>query len=799
MIQLANKLDFWHLEDDATMIYKNGDMGGGFKLEGRDIACKSNSDINALTQNLENLLISLPDGTRVQFFYSLNSQIKEQLSAHKDAQKNNNEFYAPLLKSRIEYLKKREENLDFFTPSIYLFIRYTPAGVKEEGVFKSKKKFESISKEIFESRCEEFNRVLSQVYSALGTLGLSPKKVLKDEWTDLLYKHFNFDRSKKFKTPKIENEELFPKSFVESINLTDIDFCRDYIKIGNLYFKVISLANLPEGLTHAGMIHALTNLPFHFWMSQSVQVLDQPKELEKLQLSRRLASSMANSQKNLADLESESQLNHIEDLLRELIEGSEKVLSFDTSIIIWASSLGELEEKSDEVLKAYRKLNSSEGVIETYASLEGFLKSTPGMCSLFRSKKIKSSNASCLLPIFANEKGSQRAVCLVPNRSMGLYSLDPFCKSMPNWNGLIFGGSGAGKSFSIANLMMMFYGSHPTPKIIWIDNGASSKRLLDVLDGEFIDLNIDSKISLNMFDLAEGQRVPPPAKVKLILAVLESILIDSDQKSLPKRDKSLLEEAIFRVYENNFPKTPKLSDLKDLLEQHNVKSMNNYAQILYSWTKDTPYGRIIDRETNIKLNKDLVTIETKGLDDYADLQNVLLLLFTDFIKTEASKDISRPTLLIIDEAWKLFQTKSGLDFTIEAYRTFRKFNSGIWAISQNYKDFLSDSQIASSILPNTTSLFILRQRKIDWEDFQKTFDFNDAQVRAIKGLEIKKGEYSELYYMQDEKEVVLRMIPDPLTYWICTSDGNDKARIEQKLKEKPKLKLIDALIELSKE
>ena len=152
------------------------------------------------------------------------------------------------------------------------------------------------------------------------------------------------------------------------------------------------------------------------------------------------------------------------------------------------------------------------------------------------------------------------------------------------------------------------------------------------------------------------------------------------------------------------------------------------------WTGKRAYGRLLDGQTNIDLDRDLIGIETKGLNGYPDLQNVMLLAFTDFIKSKASEDSGRPTLLILDEAWKLLETPSGRDFTIEAYRTFRKYGSGILCILQNYKDFLADGAVADTLFPNTASVFVLKQTKIDWADFQKRL-FN-----VIMGLDLKMGE-----------------------------------------------------------
>ena len=453
----------------------------------------------------------------------------------------------------------------------------------------------------------------------------------------------------------------------------------------------------------------------------------------------------------------------------------------------------ELIEKSDEVLGAFKYMNQSEGVVETLPGFEAFCKTFPGSALGLRPKNVKSSNATHLMPLYSYWRGHNQPVCLFPNREGVLFSIDPFAKELPNWNALIFGGSGAGKSFTISQMMLQFCSQTPRPKIIWIDNGASSQRLLEVQGGEFIDLNIDSKIRLNMFDLSSGQKTPTTSKVKLILAVLESILKDEEKKGLPKREKALLEEAIFKTYEIVQGRVPILSDLRKILVEHSIPEMKHFAQILYSWTGNTAYGRMLDGPSNVKLNRDLITIEIKGLDIYPDLQNVFLLLFTDFIRNEAARDLSTPYLLIIDEAWKLFETPSGLNFALEAYRTFRKFNGGIWCISQNYKDFLSNQEIKNAIFPNTTSVFILRQRKIDWKDFQKALDFNDDEVEVIKSLTIEKGQFSEFFFMQDENKAIIRLTPDPLSYWICTTDGFDKTVIQKMERKHPTLTKLEIL------
>ncbi|MDE3270391.1 MAG: ATP-binding protein, partial [Pseudomonadota bacterium] len=376
----------------------------------------------------------------------------------------------------------------------------------------------------------------------------------------------------------------------------------------------------------------------------------------------------------------------------------------------------------------------------------------------------------------------------------------PYAEHLPAWNGIVFGSSGSGKSYAVVQLMAMFYGKvnrGNRPRIVWIDNGASSKRLVEVLDGEFLDLNLNSGICLNMFDLQKGETTPTPSRIRTVLAVLEMILKDEDKQALGKREKALLEEQVHRIYTNAKGKIPTLSDLKALLESHEDKQLRKFGEVLYSWTGTSAYGQLLDGQTNVELSKDLVSIEVQQLSNYADLKDVLLLLLTSHIQDVASSDIEREYLLIIDEAERLFQSELARQVVITCYRTWRKFKSGIWCLSQNYRDFMADKALRDALMTNTTSVIILRQSKVDWHDFQKTFDFNATQVECIKSLTIKKGEYSEFYYLQDEREAILRLIPEPLSHWIATSDANDKALIAETERKNPSMSKLEVLERLA--
>ncbi len=796
MRSLASELEFWHFDEDL-MVFKDGSLGAGFKLAGFDITCATEQAINQMNRGLENLLISADEGMRLQVFYKLTPNVTDLIDQHQKLSGSVTGNYQRIAAARVRFYLQNQTDKKYFVPNIFFFIRSRPYALKKQSLFASDKQFQRISREEFARRKERFLRSVKGIESGLASAALAPSRLKHEEWFNLIFEYLNLDRTERIGASCYKEPQSFLNPSVsEQLTLTDFIWDKDAITLGTYMFRTITLATLPEGQTYAAMANMFAAVPFHFWLSQSVHLLDQAKARSSLEMKRRIAHSMASGSKNVSDLDSENKLGQIEGLLENLLEGSEKLVSSDFNVIIWGRTKSELDDKTDEILKTFRTLNQAEGLQETLAGKEAFFKSIPGACLGMRHKKMKSSNAVHLMPVFASWAGNPKPVCLLPTRDGRLFSLDPYADHLPAWNGIVFGSSGSGKSYTIVQLMAMFYGKvskENRPRIVWIDNGASSKRLVEILDGEFLDLDLNSGLCLNMFDLKEGEITPSPERIRTVLAVLEMILKDEDKKALGKREKALLEEQVHKVYEDASGKIPTLSDLKELLDKHKDAQIRKFGEILYSWTGTSAYGQMLDGQTNVKLSKDLVSIEVQHLSNYSDLKDVLLLLLTSYIQDVASSDIGREYLLIIDEAERLFQSELARQVVITCYRTWRKFKSGIWCLSQNYKDFMADKALRDALMTNTTSVIILRQSKIDWSDFKKTFDFNDTQVERIKNLTIKKGEYSEFYYLQDENEAILRLVPEPLSHWFSTSDANDKTMIASTEKQNPSMSKLDVL------
>lgn len=455
---LSDFLDFWHFYDDY-MVFGDGSLGFGFKLKGKDISCETVTEINIFNQKLEDMISSVDEGLNLQAFYRLSSHVDHVLESHKKLSESYpNGLYDPVLKSRYEFFKANQGDGHYFKPEIYLFLRSKPLQYKKRAFWSAEKKFSQASEEEFKKHFKSFEKSVNQISGSLVSLGLLDHELNENQWAKLIYEHFNLSRSEKIVMPETSKPQfLKSNSLVSQLLLTDMKLFKDSLEVGKYRFKAISVKTLPEE-THAGLIDNLLKLSFHCWISQTMKMCDQASEKKRLSVKRRLNHSMASGSSNVSDLESESNLTQIEELLNELMETNQKVVESDLNIIIWGESERELEEKEDEILRTLKRLNGAEGIVETYANFDAFMKLAPGVCKMNRAKKMKSTNFAHLLPVYSYWEGNKSPVCLLPNRDNVLVSVDPFAPELPNWNGFIIGSSGSGKSFTLNSLILMFIG-----------------------------------------------------------------------------------------------------------------------------------------------------------------------------------------------------------------------------------------------------------------------------------------------------------------------------------------------------
>jgi len=800
---LSHELPYWDFfsEPFSHTVLIDGSLVSGLKVSLIDIECLSDSEVNQLTHGLRAALDSVTEGTTLQFVLGVGSDFSDLIEKHKKSQTNEAH---PLIKS---IAKHREYSLvaainekELYRPELCIYIRTEMVGQKKSSFWKRKSDFSDKAGVAYQETLEALSQNVDTLVSALESLGLFSKSLPREELISNVYRFFNPKRADSEPTPQIvtpagpdlapqvldEADWLALQSPREQLIFGDLVLSYDQFTLDGHSHRLVTLKTLPE-ITFAGQLSRFLRLPFHYTLTLSLEVPPQASEMAKLQQKRKMAHSMALTQGNKAsDLESETKLSSTEELIRELLATGQRIYAVQMSILLRAPATTDGNKKLNrevrEVLARFRSLQGSEGLEETVGSwkiLKGTFPAAP--INLERARKMKTHNLADFLPIYGPRVGDSDPAVIFRNRLNGLVSFNPFDPGLPNYNALVTGSSGAGKSF--LNNCILLQELARGLRVFIIDIGGSYKKLTEALEGQYLEINLTDNYKLNPFDLVNPKEEPSNQKIKSLLAIIECMVAENDKAKLAKLDRALLERAIIELYRSRRPKgeIPTLTDLAKYLSVFEEDSMRAISKMLYLWTGERPYGRLLDGQGGLRTDAKICTFDLKGLSSHPDLQSVMILILTDFILSQVEGDKVNRKRIILDEAWELLKSEAAAGFMEYCARTLRKTGSGITFITQGVEEIVA-SPIGAAILNNTATKFVMLQRG-DSEILAQTLKLNEQELNLVHSLQQRKGEFSEGFMIEGDHRQVVRIYPSPIEYWLSTSDAQDNNLIAELRKQ----------------
>lgn len=785
---LADKLQVWGFEKDF-IVFTDGSLGFGMELSPLDVSCWKDDAVNSLAERTAQFLNGIPSHTDIQFIQEIVSGNAETAAAHEALAVAEASDAARLIaKARADRVRDLDAQGLIPRHRLKVFVRrpFAKALIGKQGLFSKGKLFPAITEEQLSREVAATRHHLADLQATLGSLGLAANLIPSDEVMHLIYGQWNPRR-----TVGLGNYD--PEDIRSTVLFTDALAYEKGFSLSDMHYRVLSLKQLPDQ-TFASMAATLRELPFDSRLLLTIHVPDQQKELENLQTQRRLAYAMARGKKTgVADLESEAKFQDIETLLAELIAQGERVFQVSLNIILRSNSQEELEGQISTTLSKVRELAGAEAMEESLAAFDIFAEiAIPNARAKERVKRVKTSTLADLLPIYGPWSGHERPSILLRSRMGSLVRFDPFSQDLTNYNHVVSGGSGSGKSFLTNILLLQML--KEAPKIFVVDIGGSYKKLCDNLAGQYIPLTVGAGMSVNPFDLLPGETVPSPQKIKFLTGLIELMTKEEDETRLPRLERAEIEEAIQKTYEAGTP--PRLSKLRDILLAHSDVTIRRYGRILTPWCGNTPFGQFVDRDTTIEFHKPVVAFDLKGMETYPDLQSVCLFIITDFIWREVQKDRARKKFLVFDECWKLLENEAGATFIAEVFRTFRKYYASAIAISQNMDDF-AKSKVAGAILSNSSMKWCLTQKGADQARLKEVLQLNDNEMALVASLHQERGLYSEAFLMAQDSRAVVAIDSTPLEYWIATTDPRDLAAIEAEAAGSPSQDSLSILTTLA--
>lgn len=794
---LSEELPYWEFFSEPLphAVLTNGHLVRGASVSLRDIECLDDSEVNSFTDTLRAALNSLAEGVRVQFCLSVDSDFSESISGHRGLKASElPRIVAAISKQRIDELENAQDSGELYRPKLVVFLQLPMLTPKRQGFFKRAEEFESVTEDVYSESLEALNENFESLISGLRGCGLECTPLSDAEFKTYIYHFLNPARKSHSPTPLVvtpkdydlpekvvsESPWLAAQSPREQLAFGDLSIQVNQFVLDGYGHRVISLKTLPE-TTAAGQLSSFLRLPFHYSLTLSFEVPPQTAEMAKLQQRRKMAHSLATTHgANASDLESESKLSATEELIRELLNSGQRIFATQITVLLKAPANGDgartLNRQAREVLSRFRMLQGAEGLEETVGAWKVQKTTLPGaVLSLERGRKMKTNNLADFLPVYGPREGDLVPAVLFRNRLGGLVRFNPFDPGLPNYNALVTGSSGAGKSF--LNNCILLQELQQNLRVFIIDIGGSYKKLTETLSGQYLEMNLNNGYKINPFDIPDPSKEPSTQKLKSLLASIECMVSDDDGAKLPKLDRVMLEQALLELYGEfrKKGKVPTLSALRDHLGSSKEPSLQRISKMLYSWTGDRPYGRLLDGEGSLRTDARVCTFDLKGLSSYPDLQSVMTLMLTEFILTQVESDKTSNKRIILDEAWELLRSPAAASFMEYCARTLRKTGSGITFITQGLEEIVA-SPIGPAILNNTATKFVMLQRG-DSKVLSATLKLNPQELALIHSLEQRKGRFSEGFMIEGNHRQVIRVHPTPLEYWMATSDAKDNAEL----------------------
>ena len=324
-----------------------------------------------------------------------------------------------------------------------------------------------------------------------------------------------------------------------------------------------------------------------------------------------------------------------------------------------------------------------------------------------------------------------------------------------NGNMVVFGTSGAGKSFFV-KLQILRYRLIGINQYV-IDPEREYEKICKNLNGVILKIGPSSNTYINVLDIRkesiEEAKGYLSNKIQKLMGFFN--LIFSDMK---EDTKAILEENLIECYkekgitfnDNSLYKNIKnkkvfkeSKDMPILEDLYRILNKKENTKILALKLKPFVSGslKFFNNYTNIELDNKLVIadIYELGEENIKYGMYIFIELFWDKIKKERSQEKA----IYLDEIWRLIGITSNKDvagFIYKIFKTIRKYGGSSIAITQDISDIFSleEGTYGKSILNNSSikAFFSLEEENINI--LEENINLSEKEKIEIKAL--KRGE-----------------------------------------------------------
>ena len=294
------------------------------------------------------------------------------------------------------------------------------------------------------------------------------------------------------------------------------------------------------------------------------------------------------------------------------------------------------------------------------------------------------------------------------------------------------GDSGSGKSMAAKFMISQRLKHSIHNHFVIIDNSSDGwTDFCRIHQGEIIDLNqaLEHRVYFNPLQInTELEQQVKNLKIQELLLFFRA-LSNNDELTLAEID--FLTKSLNAFFDKQ--KNAKLSDLYLFWSTWHDKELTQKWQILISpYCKITngAYAYLLDGSPS-SFDKQLTLFQFSKINQESNFSDLCMYLINQELQVKA-QDLNKKITLVIDEAWKIFQSKKSKDFFSYYARAGRALECALWTISQKPTDL--GREIYSNASNNIS--FHLKEKK-DQEQLKAIAGFAEHELKLFTNSLLK--------------------------------------------------------------
>ncbi len=403
-------------------------------------------------------------------------------------------------------------------------------------------------------------------------------------------------------------------------------------------------------------------------------------------------------------------------------------------------------------------------------------------------------SAARFLPIQGDFSGGGSPSLLMVGRKGQIATIDIFSKRSLNYNCMVAATTGSGKSFFTNYLLFNNYATGARIRII--DLGRSYEKTCDVVAGKYIAFTEKSEIIINPFGNVSNIK----EDIGILSSVVAQMIYSSTRQQPVELQMGLIKSAIRHTYETK-GNDGQIDDVQEYLRNADKylaklgikaemlrdmgKLGEELAYNLSDYTSSGVYGRWFNGKSNLDIKgDDFVALELEELKPQTELFRVVTLQLINFLTNElylSARD--RKRMFVFDEPAQFLGDDESESVMIakavaSGYRRARKYKGSFTCVFQSILDLALFRSVGQVIKANSAFKFLLESEDYPEAAKEKIISYDPFTMEILRSVKTPKPRYSEIFLHSPMGTGVVRLVTDPESYWIYTSDPDDNAKLK---------------------